>query len=183
LVAGFCALERYAFGAGAAYAPSATSREFLEAHRQPGRALIVMAVHPRCSCTDASVAELADLLARSHGQLDALLLEYCPGDPKLHWQVDETPRNLGGVTVPWLADRDGLIGRGLGAATSGHVVFVDAHGQIRFYGGITLARDHRGRAPGQDAILAVLQGETPRLTSAPVYGCSFGTECRLPDKS
>jgi hypothetical protein len=78
LVAGFVSLQIYAAKAGPAHAPTPAARGFLAAHRTPGRPLLVMAVHPRCPCTDASLAELGDLLARSRGTCDALLLQFQP---------------------------------------------------------------------------------------------------------
>jgi len=176
--AGLCALQRFSSRAGPAYLPGPAADAFLSAHRRPGRPLVVMAVHPLCPCSDASLAELGDLLARSHGTCDALLLQYQPANGLPDWPVDNAPRQLGGVTVPVLLDRGGVIGASLGAATSGHTVFVNERGEIRFHGGLTVARDHRGRAPGQDAILENLAGGEPALTSAPVYGCTFGPECR-----
>jgi hypothetical protein len=79
--------------------------------------------------------------------------------------------------VPVILDRGGAIGTALGAATSGHTVLIDAGGEIRFHGGLTIARDHRGRSPGQDAILEILAGGQPALKSTSVYGCTFGPEC------
>ncbi len=180
IFAGFCALQRYSLTPGPAFAPQPAAQEFLAAQRRPGRALIVMAIHPLCPCTDASLAELGDLLARSRGACDAVLLQYQPATGVPDWPVDATPQKLGGVTVPVYLDRGGVIGAALGAATSGHTVFVDAHGDIRFHGGLTLARDHRGRAPGQDAILDVLGGGHPSLSTAPVFGCTFGPDCQAP---
>src|SRR4051812_20689957 len=77
IVGGFCLLQQYAAKAGPAHAPE-NAEDFFAAHRKPNRPLLVMAVHPRCPCSNASLAELGDLLARSHGGCDALLLEYEP---------------------------------------------------------------------------------------------------------
>ncbi len=133
-----------------------------------------MAVHPRCPCTDASLAELGDLLARSQGGCDALLLQYHPAG----WPTGPAFQMLGGRRVPGGPDPDGRLAAALGAETSGHCVLVDASGAIRFYGGLTIARGHRGRSPAQDAILEVVAGGKPSLTSAPVYGCELGPVCR-----
>ncbi len=178
VVAAFGALQRYASKAGPAQAPASGASAFLAAHRLPGRPLLVLAVHPLCPCTDASLAELGDLLARSHGACDALLVQYHPLNGHADWPIDTTDRDLGGVKVPVLLDRGGEIAAALGAETSGHAVFVDAQGVIRFHGGLTIARGHRGRSPAQDAILAVVAGGKSALTTAPVYGCSLEIECR-----
>ena len=161
IVAGFAGLQAYSAKAGAFRPPSETALDFLSSHRTPGRPLLVMAVHPRCSCTDASLSELGDLLARSHGACDALLLQYHPAG----WSTGAAFQMLGGVRVPVMSDPDGQIAWKLGAETSGHCVLVDAQGVIRFYGGLTVARGHRGRSPAQDAILEVVGGGkiTPSL--------------------
>jgi hypothetical protein len=170
LAGGFSALQAYAGRPGRIAAPSASAQPWLEAHRRPGRPLLVMAVHARCPCTDASLAELGDFLARTHGQCDALLLRYSP-DPAAAPQPGET-RQLGGVTVPLLADPEGRLAASLGALTSGSAVLMDAAGQIRFHGGLTLERGHRGRSPAQDALLAfVADRHATALPAAPVYGC------------
>jgi hypothetical protein len=180
VAAGFCALQRYSAVAGESFTPR-NPEEFFSAHRQPNRPLVVMAVHPRCPCTSASLAELGDFLARSRGGCDALLLQYHPENPDPDWSDDDAlPTRLGGVRVGVLLDRGGKIAMTLGAATSGHVVFVDANGAVRFAGGITVARGHRGRSPAQDAMLEVLSGAQPNTVSAPVYGCALAPECSAP---
>jgi hypothetical protein len=71
-------------------------------------------------------------------------------------------------------DPDGRVASTLGAETSGHCVLVDAQGTVRFYGGLTIARGHRGLSPAQDAILQMVAGRRPALAFAPVYGCALG---------
>jgi len=171
LVGGFAALQAYAGRAGRLGEPGSAATAWLESHRRPGRPLVVMAVHARCPCTDASLAELGDFLARSRGECDALLLRYSPGAPAAGSSPGEI-RVLGGVSVPLLADPTGRLAADLGAFTSGSVIMMDAAGRIRFHGGLTLERGHRGRSPAQDAMLALVT--TPAdasLAVAPVYGC------------
>jgi hypothetical protein len=175
IAAGFGALQRYSSKAGPARGPDVQAEIHLASFRHPGRAVLVMAIHPLCPCTEASLAELGDLLARSRGACDAVLLQYHPSDGTPDWPVDTTPRVLGGVKVPVVLDRGGEIASAIGAETSGHAVLVDATGAVRFHGGLTIARGHRGRSPAQDAILDVLAGGHPTMSTAPVYGCTL--EC------
>ena len=170
------ALHYYSSVEGGAAAPQANAVDLLAHYRQPGRPLVAMALHPNCSCSEASLSELGDLLARSRGACDAVLLEFHPAQDAALGPVAKT-RELGGVQVRAIADLDGQIARQLGALTSGHVVFVDAQGAIRFRGGITVSRGHRGRAAGQDAILATLGGHPAALATTPVYGCALLPEC------
>lgn len=177
ITAAFCALQHYSVSEGSARVPGDDSGAFFAAHRQPGRPLLVMAVHPLCPCTDASLDELGDLLARSHGACDALLLQYHPLHGAPDWPVDTSPRKLGGVMVKVVLDEGGKMAAQIGAETSGHVVYMDAGGVIRFHGGLTIARGHRGRSPAQDSILDNLGGGQTGLFSAPVYGCSLESDC------
>jgi len=174
---GFAALERYAVEAGPARGTEARAVAFLRAQQQPGRALLAMAVHPRCPCTDASLAELGDLLARSRGACDALIVEYLPSSPPPDWPAPGDHRELGGVRARVQPDRNGDLALAMGALTSGHVVFLDASGTLRFEGGITLARGHRGRAPAHEAILDALQGSAAAVPPAPVFGCALQEKC------
>ena len=178
ILGSFALLQKYALTAGPVAQPRNAAHAVLAAHLTPGRPLVAMAVHPLCPCTDSSLAELSDLLARSHGACDAVLIQFQPLNGTPEWPVDDSPRKLGGIAVPVVLDRGGNIGAALGAVTSGHTVLLDEHGEVRFHGGLTIARDHRGRSPGQDAILDILAGGHPSLSSAPVYGCTFGPECR-----
>jgi hypothetical protein len=173
----FSALEHYAATTGATQAPGAEAIAFLKQAQRPGRPLLAMAVHPRCPCTEASLAELGDLLARSRGACDALIIHYSPEQPSPDWPVPAETRQLGGVRVRVLPDRGGRLAGAMGALTSGHVVFIDGDGGLRFHGGLTLARGHRGRAPAQDAILAALDGSRADLRPAPVFGCALLEKC------
>lgn len=180
-VSGFVALQRYAAAEGAAEEPSLDAATFVAEHRRPGRALIVMAVHPRCPCTNASLGELTDLMARAGDKLDAILLEYEPVDRPADWPRSSSARKFAGRPSVVIADRGGRMAAAIGAHTSGHVIFADTSGSIRFHGGITVARGHRGLSPAQSAILDVVKGAEPVLATAPVYGCSLDAACAAAD--
>src|SRR2546430_14419966 len=100
-----------------------------------------MFAHPWCPCSRASVGELAQIMSKADGRLDALVLFHQPSadDEDLAatslWQSASAIR---GVTVK--VDRDGEEAQRFGAATSGHIVLYDANGLLRFSGGITNAR-------------------------------------------
>lgn len=175
---GFANLQYYAGVAGAAGVPASSASDIVRRLQKPGRPLVIMAVHPHCPCTEASLAELGDLLARSRGACDAVVLEFRPVEPKADWPASAAARHLGGVNVPVRPDPAGKLAAALGAQTSGHVVFADAKGVVSFHGGLTLARGHRGRSPAQDAILERVAGGAPALERTPVYGCALLPECR-----
>src|SRR5262245_28102113 len=94
LVGGFAALQHYAATPGAAGTPAEGAERLLAAHRRPEHGLVVMAVHPSCPCTEASLAELGDLLARSQGRCDALILEYAPEPLPANWAASAPVHEL-----------------------------------------------------------------------------------------
>ena len=75
ILAGFSLLHQHSLSAGPADKADAPEHAILNAHRTPGRPLLVMAVDPLCPCTESSLAEFGDLLARTGGACDALLVQ------------------------------------------------------------------------------------------------------------
>jgi hypothetical protein len=71
-----------------------------------------------------------------------------------------------------------------GAATSGQTDLYDAHGTLKFSGGITAARGHAGDNAGRDALAAWISTGTAHRPGAPVFGCALAdtacTKARLP---
>jgi hypothetical protein len=71
------------------------------------------------------------------------------------------------------ADLKGLIGKKFGAETSGYVLLYNPAGQLLFSGGITGSRGHAGDNAGEDAIIALVNGQNPGVTHTSVFGCSL----------
>jgi hypothetical protein len=142
---------------------------------QAGRATLVMLAHPQCPCTQASLAELAQLVAR--GEADVWVLFLRPEGAQAGWEKTDlwaTAAAIPGVKV--LADTDGTAARKFGAETSGHVLFYDAAGALRFSGGITASRGHQGPSAGGEAILAALRGREPGQDHALTFGCPLQSQ-------
>lgn len=140
--------------------------------RVNGRATLVMFVHPRCSCTVASMGELAVLMAQCQGLVNARVVFFRPRGSREDWTHSDLWRAaaiIPGVTVQ--ADEDGHEAQLFHAETSGHTALYDAQGQLVFDGGITASRGHSGDNAGRDAITAWLHGQTPEHTQTPVFGC------------
>jgi hypothetical protein len=140
----------------------------------PERATLVLALHPRCPCSRATLAELERLLARWPESLQTHVLFYA--DPALgpHWHETDLWRRAAslpgaGVHVDELGQR----ARSLGAKVSGTALLYSREGKLLFEGGLTAARGHEGANPGTDAIAAILSARTPETRSAPVYGCAL----------
>ncbi len=133
---------------------------------------VVMAVHPKCPCTVASLNELKRLLTKVDNDVKCRFLVYHPAKTEPDWidgkitsRLSQFPRS----TI--LADEDGEVALKLGMQTSGAVVVFDPHGKTRFHGGITVSRNHEGDNLGVRSISMLIQGQTPPLTTTPVFGC------------
>jgi hypothetical protein len=134
-----------------------------------------MALHPLCTCSHATVSELARLLAgvTTRPTVYALFID-------LSGRRDSAPRvrrmplweraaAIPGV-IP-IVDRNGAIAASFGAETSGDVIAYSASGRLLFHGGLTAARGHEGDSFGRQRLLAVLRGDDPDVRTSPVFGC------------
>jgi len=142
----------------------------------PGHALLLMFVHPRCPCTQASLGELAEILAREPGKASAALVFVKPAGAGPDWSQTALHKQAAAVPNLRLIDDDGTLARHFGAETSGHVVLYDAEGKLVFSGGITRSRGHEGESAGRRMICARLEGtasDAPAET--PVFGCPLFT--------
>jgi hypothetical protein len=139
-----------------------------------GQSTLLMFVHPLCSCTRASLAELDSILQRSGGRVAAWVLFLNPGGATADWTQSATwdaARRIRGVHV--IADRDGVEAERFGAATSGQVVLYDAQGTLQFSGGITGARGHVGANAGERRVIELVNTGTAEAHDHAVFGCSL----------
>ena len=168
-------LTRYGNSAGALAAPAPTART--ESQPATDRFTLVVAVHPMCPCTRASLTELEGVLARCAGRLETRLLVFTPRRADvMHWDYDmiDALRNRF-ATAEVRADPDGTAAAALGCQTSGSVVLFDPSGEPCFWGGITAGRGHVGDNAGVETIVStVLNGFRP-TGQTPVYGCPLVT--------
>lgn len=135
------------------------------------RATLVIAVHPRCSCTHASLNELARMLPRMReARIVILLLE----SDKLQGREAEFREVASGLRAELVPDRNGREASLFGLTTSGEVAVYGPHGDLLYSGGITGMRGHEGDNPGEEgAIAAVNRSSTSQPGMAPVFGCSL----------
>lgn len=135
---------------------------------------LVMAAHPNCPCTRASMHELAQIMAATAGKLHAYVLFLKPSKSGSDW--DDTPlmrtaAGIPGVTV--IQDLDGLEARRFGAQTSGHTLLFDSRGRRLFSGGITGSRGHEGGNGGETAIVRLVKGGRADQNSSFIFGCAL----------
>jgi hypothetical protein len=145
---------------------------------------LVMFAHPRCPCTRASVAELAALIARMQGKIDAFVLFLKPKQSGSEWEDTELRRSAAAIpSVTVLPDVDGVEARRFGAETSGHTLLFDRDGRLLFSGGIAEFRGHVGENAGVRAIESLFNRHAPARTSTSVFGCALANRSRKGDKA
>ncbi len=84
-------------------------------------------------------------------------------------RIDRQLQGVQGLTVCY--DDGASLSRRFGVLTSGHVLVYDQSGRLRYSGGITPARGHRGENFGRNAVLAALGGERAECPGVPPFGC------------
>ena len=137
---------------------------------------LVMSVHPRCPCSRASIASLAQIMTACEGRLVARVLFFKPAGFPEGWEKTDLWRAacaIPGVIV--LCDDDGREARLFGAETSGQVQLYGPDARLLFQGGITATRGHYGANAGEDAVIALVDTGKSSLTDFPVFGCSIQT--------
>jgi len=140
--------------------------------RDAGRLTLVMFLHPQCPCSRATLNELAVVMSRAGGDLDARVLMVLPRSAPDGFAQSDLMRQaaaIPGVRVG--IDKDAHDARAFGAATSGDVSVFSSAGDLVFKGGITDGRGHEGDNAGLDAVLDIVFGRKPLIDRSPVFGC------------
>jgi hypothetical protein len=140
--------------------------------RASDRPTLIMLAHPHCTCTRASLGELAEAIAHARTPPRTYVLFMTPNGFSDGWEKTDlwrTAADLPGVTV--VRDDDGRAAKQFGAATSGQTLLYDQHGALVFSGGITGARAHAGDNVGRQSLVALLNREPAARRGTSVFGC------------
>lgn len=182
---GLSVLLSYENTPGIAAKPLASWPADSQIQRAPGRATLVMLVHPHCPCSRASINELALLMAQSQGRLAAYVLFLKLAGFSEGWEKTDLWQSAAGIPgVKPIVDDDGVEARRFHATTSGQTVLYDAEGRLLFSGGITIARGHAGDNAGRSAIVSLVNAKLAEQTETPVFGCPLfddNSDCRKPN--
>ena len=144
--------------------------------RTPGRPTLVLFVHPRCGCTQATVTELARLLGRVRGPLDVKVAVVRPDGVPDGW--DETALVGRAESIPGVAvfrDAGGTEAARFAGSASGFTVVYGADGRRLFAGGLTSARGHEGESFGGRRIVSLLETGVADRGDAPTFGCALAS--------
>ena len=104
--------------------------------RTAGTWSLVMLVHPHCSCSRASVSELAEIVEKVPRNVQTTVLVYRPHQMKAGWErtnVVDAATRIRRAKV--MLDVDGAQARIFGGFTSGQTFLYDDEGRLRFGGG------------------------------------------------
>jgi len=142
--------------------------------RQSDRANLLMFLHPYCPCSRASIEELNRLIGQCQNPISIHVLFVRPKGVSDDWantSLRRVAQTIPGVQVT--LDSDGKEARRFGAESSGYVVLYSPKGDLLFSGGITGSRGHEGQNPGEDAVIAMVNGRSLPLTHSQVFGCDL----------
>ena len=173
-VSGLYVLWSYENGAGA---PATASEKWPSASRlvpAADRSTVVFVAHPQCTCTRASIGELAEALARTKTPPKTYVVFIKPSSMPDGWERSDlwkTAEGLPNATI--VRDDDGREAGIFGAATSGQTFVYDSAGALQFSGGITGSRGHAGDNDGRAAVVTLLNHLERERASTNVFGCSL----------
>ncbi len=138
---------------------------------------LLLFAHPFCSCTVATMAELAKIqVRRKPGTIAPIVtvLFYRPRNsgwgPNDLWNKANSIENVHAIL-----DDDGRESRRFGAHTSGYALLYSAEGELLFGGGVTGSRGHEGDNDGLDLLEASLDSRRPSGITSRVFGCALGS--------
>jgi hypothetical protein len=171
-VLGFSILWRYDNSPGVAATATTGWPAGSRLQRAMDRPTLVMLAHPQCTCTHASLGELAEVLARSDVQPRTYVVFLKPSSFEEGWEKSSlwrTAERLPAVTL--VRDDDGREARSFAGATSGQTFLYGADGALVFSGGITGSRAHEGDNVGRRSLVALLNRDHSGNRRSDVFGC------------
>ncbi|HEX7151016.1 MAG TPA: RedB protein [Thermoanaerobaculia bacterium] len=171
----FNAIRRFETTPGAAAKTNGVWPAASRVARTPGSWSLVMLVHPHCSCSRASVQELAAIVEAAPRHVQTNVLVYRPHDAKRGWEQTEVyhaATRLRGARV--VIDTDGAEAAVFGGFTSGQTFLYDDEGRLRFSGGVTSLRGHAGLNGGRADVIRIAKQRDGKGTH-PVFGCAIST--------
>jgi hypothetical protein len=133
-------------------------------------------IHPKCTCTSATLAELAKLKAQAGDKLAAevfIAIEETESESEI-LAAEERVRANGQTLIE--RDYQGAIAKKFGAKTSGQTYLYSPAGELLFQGGITDSRGHEGDNAGSSEILRLVaknKQQEKLFGLVPTFGCKL----------
>ena len=143
--------------------------------RSGGRPELLVFAHPFCSCTAATLAEVAHFSIRRRPGTAAPAITVLFFRPRNSgWMPNDLwnqAQNLEEGHAVW--DDEGQEARRFGARTSGYVLLYSSDGDLLFRGGVTGSRGHQGDNYGLDQLVASFDSRRLARTTGLVFGCAL----------
>jgi hypothetical protein len=146
----------------------------------PRLSTLVVALHPRCSCSNATLAELEEASQTFKRPYNAILLIDEPDGSTFQWQQVSSYREAQkALDATVVLDPNGKLAASLGAFTSGEVLFYSpedkaARRTLLFSGGVTGGRGMTGENGGIESLKTAFNDpERKPRASTPVFGCGL----------
>lgn len=181
LLWGAAAMVSYATRPGTPAAAPASWPSTTELPRAAGRWTLLLFLHPRCPCSEASLTELGRLLEEPLPPLDAHLVFLDPSEEGAAWTRTSLWRRaqaLRGVRLH--EDLDGREAARFGCRTSGEALLYDPEGQLAYAGGLTVARGHEGPGEGCARLRRALESSGGASLRGAVFGCPLFDDASVP---
>ena len=175
VIANFVVLIAYASRPGQA-APRCDWPAESRLQRVAGAPTLILFLHPRCPCSEATLSELARALVGYHGAAAVHILFTTPCNAGDDWLATGLVQQAAVIPQSDVRiDRGGVEAARFGAHVSGQVLVFDAEGRCLFDGGITPSRGHEGDTAGRDFITDIFlnQASPSEALRTPVFGCAL----------
>jgi len=170
---GFQSLLQYGAQPGPVTSPQSHWPQKSALHPNTQAYTLVMFLHPQCPCSNATVSELALLLARCRN-VKAKVLFIRPKEFPPNWEKSALWTRVSNIPgAEALVDVEGRERDLFAAETSGQCALYDKDGILRFNGGITGSRGHEGDNRGLAQIEAIAEDKigAANAITGPTFGC------------
>jgi hypothetical protein len=178
IAAGWWCLDDYAYSINAPLDVDPVEHWPLQSSiaRQRGDSTLLLFLHPKCPCSQATLTELDRLLTsleKSSVRVPRLVVvSTVPDSADESWLDSATTRRAELLpNAELFVDRGGRESDRFGATSSGLVMLFDETGGRQFAGGVTEARGHEGSNIGSDRLASILRGDASHFHEIPAFGC------------
>lgn len=146
--------------------------------RNPAKPTVMIFLHPRCPCSQASLYELTRLVHAERDKFEWHVVFVQPVEVAADWsQSDIWETAVANRDLQVVLDRGSVLAKQFGAQTSGQVLVYDRAGVLQFEGGITAGRGHVGDSAGRSLVQAIAAGQAPpRPAHCVTFGCSLSAK-------
>lgn len=139
-----------------------------------GRPVFLVFVHPKCSCSKATITELSKLMPSLEGvSVKIIFNQYAKDEDWVRGELWQQALKIEGAEM--ISDFGGKITAEYGVKTSGHSFLFDENGKQIFSGGLTIARGHEGASAGAEFLKQWKKQQKKETFFERVFGCEhFG---------